>query len=60
MPINKIIYSKRIMEALVEMGNLPLKSMPNPYKPEFQCWIFEVNDKFQKDLDRILGERNDK
>ena len=35
MPINKIIYSKRIMEALVERGNLPLKSMPNPYKPEF-------------------------
>jgi len=35
MPINKIIYSKRIMELLVAAGNIPLKSIPNPYKPEF-------------------------
>lgn len=55
MPSYKIIYSKRIMEALIAAGHLPLKSMPNPYKPEFQCWIFEVNEKFQKDLDAILG-----
>ena len=58
MPINKIIYSKRIMEALVEMGNLPLKSMPNPYKPEFQCWIFKITDKFQHDINIILGDKN--
>ncbi len=57
MPINKIIYSKRLMETLVSMGDIPLQSMPNPYKPEFQCWIFEVTDKFQKDMDKILGER---
>lgn len=55
MPINKIIYSKRIMELLVAAGNIPLQSMANPYKPEFQCWIFEVTDKFQKDMDKILG-----
>ena len=59
MPINKIIYSKRIMEALVALGNIPLKSMPNPYKPEFQCWIFKITNKFQKDLDKILGEQNE-
>lgn len=59
MPINKIIYSKRIMEALVALGNIPLKSMPNPYKPEFQCWIFRITNKFQKDLDKILGEQNE-
>lgn len=44
------------MEMLVAAGNIPLKSMPNPYKPEFQCWIFEVSDKFQKDMDKIMGE----
>ena len=59
MPINKIIYSKRIMELLVSLGNIPLKSMPNPYKPEFQCWIFKITNKFQKDLDKILGEQNE-
>lgn len=42
------------MEALVAAGNIPLKSMPNPYKPEFQCWIFEITDKFVKDMDRIF------
>ena len=55
MPINKIIYSKRIMEELIARGHIPLKSMPNPYKPEFQCWIFEVSEKFQKDIDEILN-----
>lgn len=43
------------MEALVAAGNIPLKSMPNPYKPEFQCWIFEITDKFVEDMDRIVG-----
>jgi hypothetical protein len=33
--MNKIIYSKKLMEKLVELGNIPIKSMPNPYKPEF-------------------------
>ena len=59
MPINKIIYSKRIMELLVAAGNIPLKSIPNPYKPEFQCWIFEVSDKFQKDMKNILEDKKD-
>ena len=58
MPINKIIYSKRIMETLIARGHIPLQSMANPYKPEFQCWIFEVTDKLQKDLNEILGDHN--
>lgn len=32
---NKIIYSRQIMNKLVECGNIPIKSMPNPSKPEF-------------------------
>lgn len=46
------------MEKLVAMGHLPLKSMPNPYKPEFQCWIFKITDKFQHDINIILGDKN--
>lgn len=52
---NKIIYSRQIMNKLVECGNIPIKSMPNPSKPEFQCWIFEVTEKFNEDLGRIVG-----
>ena len=47
------------MEALIALGNIPLKSMPNPYKPEFQCWIFEANDKFEQDMDIILGDSDE-
>ncbi len=54
MKLNKIIYSLRIMEKLVERGYAPLTSMPNPKFPQFQCWVFAVSDGFKKDLDEIL------
>lgn len=59
MPIqrNRIIYSMRVMKELVARGNIPLKTMTNPCKPEFQCWIFEVDEKFQQDIDEILGDK---
>lgn len=53
--MNKIIYSLNVMEQLVEKGNIPLSSMPNPKFPQYMCWIFEVNEKFQRDLDEVLG-----
>lgn len=53
--MNKIIYSLKVMEQLVEKGNIPISTMPNPKFPQFNCWIFEVTEKFQRDLDIILG-----
>lgn len=55
---NKIIYTRRIAMNLVEMGNVPAGTMPNPSKPEFLCWIFSDTPKFQKDLQLVLSERN--
>ncbi len=54
MPSYKIIYSKRVMEALVEHGVFPLKTMPNPYKPEFMCWIFQTTKEFQKIFEEVM------
>lgn len=51
----KIIYSLRAMERLVAMGHNPVSTMPNPTKPEFLCWIFEVTPEFQHDVDVVLG-----
>ena len=53
--MNKIIYSLNIMEQLVSKGHVPVSSMPNPKYPQYLCWIFSVNEKFQKDLDEVLG-----
>lgn len=51
----KIIYSIHAMERLVAMGHVPAATMPNPKKPEFLCWIFEVTPEFQRDVDIVLG-----
>lgn len=54
---NKIIYTRRIAMKLIEAGNIPAGTMPNPSKPEFLTWIFAETPKFSNDLAKILGER---
>lgn len=54
---NKIIYTRRIAMKLIEMGNIPSGTTPNPSKPDFLCWIFPVSTKFERDLQTILDER---
>jgi hypothetical protein len=58
MPITKIIYSLRIMLALRAAGFEPLTTMPNPQHPEFNCWVFELTEDLQAELDKILGGTN--
>ena len=58
MPITKIIYSLRIMLALRAAGFEPLTTMPNPQHPEYNCWVFELTEDFQAELDKILGGAN--
>lgn len=53
---NKIIYTRRIALKLVEMGNVPVGTMPNPSKPEFLCWIFKEDKKFLTDIQTVLAE----
>ena len=53
--MNKIIYSLRIMLRLVEMGHVPVSTIPNPKYPQFDCWIFKVDEDFEEDLNKVLG-----
>ena len=53
--INKIIYSKRIMEQLLELGFRPIDTMPNPTKPELMCWAFAWTEEFDAALSIVLG-----
>lgn len=55
---NKIIYTRRIAMPLIEMGNVPVGTMPNPSKPEFLCWIFAKTPKFERDLQTVLGDKS--
>lgn len=50
----EIIYSYRVMEQLVRMGYIPVATIPNPKNTKYNCWIFEWNEAFQKDLEKIL------
>ncbi len=58
MPITKIIYSMRVMLALCAAGFEPLAVMPNPQHPEYNCWVFELTEDLQNELDKILGGKH--
>lgn len=53
---NKIIYSKRVMEQLLEMGFRPIDTFPNPTTPKYMCWAFEWTDQFDVALSAVLGQ----
>ncbi len=55
----KIIFAKRIMIKLLEMGFRPIDTFPNPTKPEYMCWAFEWTDEFDDALNIVLGGAND-
>ena len=56
---NKIIYTRRIAMKLIEMGNVPIKTLPNPSKPDFLTWIFPVTKKFEEDMATIISEKHE-
>lgn len=56
---NKIIYTRKIAMKLIEMGNIPVGTTPNPSKPEFLCWIFSLTPKLQMDLARVLTHKGE-
>ena len=40
----QIIYSLKVMRQLLERGFTPEQTIPNPVKPQFNCWVFEVTE----------------
>lgn len=56
---NKIIYTKRVATRLIELGNIPVGTTPNPSRPEYICWIFNRNAKFERDVQLVMKEREE-
>jgi hypothetical protein len=44
--MNKIIYSIKVMKALVQKGFIPVATIPNPKDSKFNCWVFEETEEF--------------
>lgn len=50
----KIIYSLKIHLALCKRGFNPISVMPNPKKPEFNCWVYERTPALDLAFDEIV------
>lgn len=50
----KFVYSRRIKDALIKMGYVPVRCSPNKTKKGFDVWEFERKDNFDNDFDTIL------
>jgi hypothetical protein len=40
---------------LKNKGHKVVEIIPNPKKPSFMCWVFEVNETFHLDFAHIKG-----
>jgi hypothetical protein len=52
----KVVYSLKIHLQLQERNIPYLLEMKNPSRPNFNCWVYELNSQFQKAFDEILNE----
>lgn len=60
MMITKTIYSRWLAFELRKKGHKIVRTAPNPQKPEFDLWVFEVDSNFDKDLHDITKNRREK
>lgn len=52
-----MVYTKRLSVRLIGLGHKCVGTLPNPQKPWLTSWIFEVDDTFFADLDKMRKER---
>lgn len=53
----KIIYSRWLAVELRKLGFEILRTEVNPNHPQFNCWVFELNDNFNKALSCLVSSR---
>lgn len=53
----KVIFTMSLALELKKLGHKVVEIMPNPNKPEFNCWAFEVDETFIADLEELKGFR---
>lgn len=50
------VYRMNIAMDLIKMGHKVVSTIPNPKRPDFSVWIFERDETFTEDFDRLLGK----
>lgn len=53
----KIIYSRKMAVFLRNKGCKIIRTETNPYKPEFDIWVFENNDVLQKYIAEFMNNK---
>ena len=57
MVIGKIIYSKRVKEALEDIYHInPLAIIDSPLEDHYRAWVFELNDELSNALATISAQ----
>jgi hypothetical protein len=46
------------MLQLVEMGFVPVTTIPNPKFPQFDCWVFAATPQFEEAFAQVVGGMN--
>lgn len=52
----KIIYSRNVAIKLINLGFVPNQIIPNPYKPNLNCWLFSWDNNIAEALTAITKE----
>lgn len=51
----KTVYRRDIAAKLKLMGHEVIGILPNPKKPEFDMWLFKIDDTFYDDFNKLIG-----
>lgn len=49
------VYNMKYAMELKHKGHKVVETLPNPKKPSFMCWVFEVDETFHLDFAHIKG-----
>ena len=52
----KIIFSMALAAKLMELGHISKCQIPNPNHKKFTAWVFEVDETFYEDFNRLQGK----
>lgn len=49
----QVVFKMRYAAQLMDMGHKVVEILPNPYSPKFKMWVFEVDETFEEDLNKL-------
>lgn len=54
----QIVYSRKITKELLKQGFVFEKSVQNPDYPQYNCWLFENTNDFQKAFKELTAKKD--